>query len=865
MGCETSLHRGAMIMKSRFTGLGVCVRISLIGMLSLSLLGVCSGGESWAAIRYPTHVAAQGLGPALELLAREHGFQVLYRTEIVRGVRAHPLDGDLSTDQALRELLSGTGLSYRYLGARAITIVPAALASPYRDQQAPGGEERGGSGASQGGAAGGGGRSSSPFRMAQMDRQAGESNVLVTQGTSRRSVEGKSNTSSSLQEIVVTAQKFAQRAFDVPISLAVIDARELQSSLIHSIDDLASVVPGLAATDTGTGLRIAIRGISNVEGQGALVGSYLDDADVTTEENLALNLYTYDLQRVEVLRGPQGTLYGEGSIGGTIRYITNKPALDEVQLGTDVTATFDQYGAPGEQIVAVMNAPIVADRFGLRVAADIDHEGGWMDQPAADQKNVNSRDIADVRIEGLWRPLEDFTVNAMQVIHRAKEGPFVGESTPGVYTQVFGLTTAAHFQDDYDLSNLTMQWQGQSVQVLNSVTYFKHDLDEMDQGIEFPLTPPPSIPYEEYVSSVTIDRSASDELHIESGNESPLHWIVGGFYRNYTDSTPPYVYYFDLPGPPGVLPAPIGPDFTSQSVQSKSISEFGDVSYRFLGRLTVGAGVRHFRDEEHFLQSEQPTQAATFTSTDPRFYMQYGLSGDINLYASAAKGFRSGGFNGYPYPAYGPENVWTYELGSKARLPDRGVSADADVFWSNYNGYQNIGLLPPPALQIGLTRNAGNARIKGIEGDLRWSPSKGWSLGLTADYIEARYVVINVTQSSYDVGDPLDLVPRYQVTASGERDFSWGGRVSFVRLQYSQTAPESFRDRSLGDFYYGRSDYIHLLNLRMGVQWNAELRCEAFAQNALNDRGFTGPFVIEDNSSREQPRTFGIEFAYTLQ
>lgn len=673
--------------------------------------------------------------------------------------------------------------------------------------------------------------------------------------------------SGSLNEVVVTAQKFAQRAFDVPISLAVIGGPELQSNLIRSLDDLTSVVPGLAATDTGTGLRVAIRGISNVEGQGALVGSYLDDADVTSEETLTLNLYTYDLQRVEVLRGPQGTLYGEGSIGGTIRYITNKPNLDKVQLRTDVTGTFDQYGSPGEQLVAVVNVPVVSDRFGLRVAADIDHEGGWMDQPAADQKNVNSRDIADVRIEGLWRPVDDFTINAMQVIHRATDGPFVGESTPGVYTQVFGLTTTAHIQDHYDLSNLTMQWQSGDVQLLNSVTYFKHDLNERDQGINFPLTPPPSTPFQEYVTSDTIDRSASDELHVESNNEGALHWIVGGFYRNYTDSTPPYVFYFDLPGPPGSgLPSPIGPDFTSQSVQSKSISEFGDVSYKLFGRLTIGAGVRHFRDDEHFLQSEQPSQSGTFTSTDPRFYIQYGISKDMNIYASAAKGFRSGGFNGSPFPAYGPENVWTYEFGSKFRSPDSGLSADADVFWSNYNGYQNIGLLPPPAQQTNpLTQNAGNARIKGIEGDVTWNPASGWSVGLTGDYIQARYVVINVTQSSYNVGDPLDLVPRYQVTASGERDFSWDGRASFVRVLYSQTAPESFRDRSLGDFYYGRSDYIHLLNFRAGVQWNPALRCEAFVQNLLNDRGYTGPFVVENNSPREQPRTFGLEFSWNME
>lgn len=668
-----------------------------------------------------------------------------------------------------------------------------------------------------------------------------------------------------LKEVMVTAQKFTQRAIDVPMSLAVISGPELQEDLVRSIDDLAAVVPGLSIVDTGTGLRVAIRGISNDQGNGALVGSYLDEADVTGAGAVSLNLYPYDLQRIEVLRGPQGTLYGGGSAGGTIRYITNKPVLDAVQVSTDATVTFDQYGAPGEQILAVANAPIVSNRLGLRVAADIDHEGGWMDQPAIDQKNVNNRDITDVRIEGLWRPATDFTINAMQVIHRAAEGPLVGESSPGVYTQVFNQPTTMHYQDDYGVSNLTMEWHDRYVQVLNSATRVTHDLEQLNSGVEAPIRPPPLPPYAQLIPRYRgIADDSSDELRLESSEKSSVHWVIGGFYRDFTQRNPSYIFYGGFVGLPGVpLPSPFSG--SASSTQSKSLSAFGDVSYRLFNRLTFEAGVRDARDEEHALAPGQPTQVATFRSTDPRFDVQYGISGSVNIYTSAAKGFRSGGFNSFGQSTYGPESVWTYELGAKLTALNHRLNTNADIYWSNYDGYQTSGVLPPPGPIQNIVRNAGTARIKGVEASGRWSPAMGWKVGLDGDYVDARLVKINVLRSDYAVGDPLDMMPRYQINASVERDFSWDERESLARIEYSQTAPDTFRNRSIGPWFYGQSDHIYMLNFDASVQWSQELRCGMFVQNLLNDRGYTGPFGIEENSAREQPRTFGLEFNWKLE
>ena len=186
----------------------------------------------------------------------------------------------------------------------------------------------------------------------------------------------------SLAEVIVTAQKIRQREFDVPISLVVISSQELQQRQITGLEDLQFAVPGLTVQGGGVQRRINLRGVSNTFGNGAVVGEYMDDADMTAGASGAsgglgiLDMDAYDLERVEVLRGPQGTLFGVGAVGGVIRYITNKPMLDRFQMNADVAALFTQYGAPGQRIEAMVNTPVVPGTLGLRFAGKFDHQGG---------------------------------------------------------------------------------------------------------------------------------------------------------------------------------------------------------------------------------------------------------------------------------------------------------------------------------------------------------------------------------------------------------------------------------------------------------------------------------------------------------
>jgi outer membrane receptor protein involved in Fe transport len=296
----------------------------------------------------------------------------------------------------------------------------------------------------------------------------------------------------------------------------------------------------------------------------------------------------------------------------------------------------------------------------------------------------------------------------------------------------------------------------------------------------------------------------------------------------------------------------------------KSVSGFVDTSYRLGDRFTLGAGVRYFRDQQDFSDFvAMAQQSHVFDSVDPRAYAAFKVTNEVNVYASAAKGFRSGGFNTAGDPPFGPEDVWTYELGAKMGLLENQVTIDTAVFLSNYSNFQTYGV-PNTTNGVYSISDVGKARIKGIEWDLAWVPSARWRLDVRGDYLDGRFTEINATQTAYEVGDTLDTVPRYQFTVSGQHDFSWLHKPGFIRLDYSQQGPETSRNRSVGPWYYGESDIIHLLNLNTSLMLNNNLRLGVFAQNLLNDQGFANPFSYFAAGVRPRPRTVGVDFGVTF-
>lgn len=667
----------------------------------------------------------------------------------------------------------------------------------------------------------------------------------------------------TLQEVVVTAQKREERLKDVPISIVAVGAEELKVRQINSLEDLPYAVPNLAISNAGNSHYIEIRGISNIVGSSSLIGIYLDDTDMTLGGTSVVqaNPVTYDLERVEVLRGPQGTLYGEGSAGGTIRFITKKPKLDRFGFDATVAALFTEHGNPSQRINAVANVPLIENQLAIRVAGTFQHDGGWIDQPAAGTEDINSEDLTNVRIKGLWQPSEQLSLSGMVIVNRDERGmDFSDLDEPYEFTQTFGLTTAPKVKNNYDLYSLTAAYDFSGARLSNTVGYIKMRAPQRGVPAFFPITadPGPGEVFDYFVELQDItERLLTDELRLTSTGTGPWQWTVGGFFRRHKDSVAAPKNYFDFPGLPGVLPEPYG---YALSILHRSWSAFADVSYR-LDRLTIGAGVRSFRERQNFDDISGGTeQVGHYHSVDPRVYAQLKMTDAVNLYASVAKGFRSGGFNQFNQPRYQPEDVWTYELGSKMSFGEGRVELDADVFWTNYSDYQTFAPLPGAEL-FSAIQNVGRARIKGVEADASWRPAEPWRLEARGSYLDARFTKINESSTAYLAGDPIDLVPRYQFTVSAQLDFRWLQRDVVSRLDYSEQGPQVYRNRSSGDFYHNLSDTIERLDFNTSVYWSDSLTWRFFARNLLDDKGFTNPYSLIGNGVRSRPRTFGVEFS----
>lgn len=826
------------------------------GLLTVAAacLAVSAFAET-AAREYSLEIERLPLAAALTEFSKQTGLQVGYFPEtLTENIFVGPLSGRYTADDAMAQLLSPKGLSFERLNERTIAVtgpVSKRLVTPISTVERITHEPT----------------KFSFVRLANMrlaEGPAGEEDVqqIRTAENARESSDNKRRSSRSIEEVIVTAQKREERAFDVPISIVAMGADELQERKITSLDDLELAVPGLSIQSSGSfQRRIMLRGISNTFGSSSLIGLYLDEASVTSSPAQQLDLRTYDLERIEVLRGPQGTLYGEGSVGGTIRFITKNPQLDQFAMNADVTGLFTHDGEPSGRIDGMLNVPLIENELGLRIAGTIDRQGGWMDQPAADRKDFNDQNLKDVRIKGLWQPAQHFRLNAMAVIHRNDIPPNTGEDASGNYTQVFNLTTTPSGEIDYDLYNLTLTYDFAAARILSTTGYIKQDEEIRDHGARFQLTPP-GTPRFDFLAPLRAfeNEILTEELRLTSIGSEPLQWTVGGFYRR-AESESLLSGHFGLPGAPGTpLPAPF-------LVPGRGLSEsgavFGDASYKLADHLTVGAGLRYFEEDQ---QDKISGQTETFKSTNPRVYLQYNFTDHINAYTSAAKGFRSGGANGFNLPNFDPETVWTYELGTKMSLLAGRLSADAAIFSSDYTDYQVLGivLVGAPAQLLQIMSNAGDASIKGIEWALTWRPTDLWSLSFNGNYVDSEFKKMNAISSTHAVGDGLDLFPEYGYTVSAQRDLEWNGKPGFVRLDYNEQGRATFRNRTIGPWYFNETDVLNMLHFHMGIQWSDNLSLGLFAQNLLNDRDFTDALSIEEFAGRSRPRTVGLEFGVTF-
>lgn len=663
--------------------------------------------------------------------------------------------------------------------------------------------------------------------------------------------------STTLGEVFVTAQKREEPLVDVPMAVTAISGRQLELRSLNSIQDISFAVPGMAMREDGPGsYTIFMRGLSNQYGNDALVGVYLDEAPVSLSGYDQLDTRVLDLERIEVLKGPQGTLYGLGSVAGAVRYITRKPRLDAFEGSFQASVASVSGGDNKESVSGVVSVPLAQDKFAVRLAGVLERGGGWQDQVQAGIRDGNDQDLEHVRLKALWQPTEATAVEAMVAVHRNESRLGLGYENPDrtITVAVDRAAVLLPKKFEYDLYNLTVSHDFGGVRLLSASTYVDHDHQYPFSYIGGPQTI--------YAGELegnddrwVTARQFAQEVRLNSDGEGRLHWTAGAYYRDVKRSLLAIydTLYFGVVYPDAVY-------FDANT--SKSHALFADASYEVSERVTLGAGVRYFEDRQSTSDGVD-TERDTFDSVDPRFYASFAVNDNVNLYASIAKGFRSGGFNAGALPNHDPESLWNYEVGAKGSNASGNLGFEVAAFFSDYDDMLRRGLVfdSGTAQFLSLTTNIGKVEVKGLEGGITWQATEALTINATAAYIDSEIIEVNATDATSLPGDPVDYVPEFSFTVGGQQEFHWAPEIpGFVRLDYSYRDAVTYVDRT--SFPAANlpqaADSIGLLDARIGASFG-RFDLELYGTNLTDENKWIDPYHGWTNANRTRPRTVGLQ------
>ncbi|MFT3977465.1 MAG: TonB-dependent receptor [Sphingomonas bacterium] len=719
-------------------------------------------------------------------------------------------------------------------------------------------------------------------------------------------------------EIVVTALKRDTRLQDTPIAISAVGGDSLQRGGTTSFADLTRNAPSLRIVDAGPGnRRVILRGVT-AAGE-PTVGVYYDESPVsgsvgTTSDAAGStpDFRLFDVQRAEVLRGPQGTLYGSGSMGGTVRIIYEKPKADRIEAAGAMTLSAVQGGAPGASVDGMINLPIVNDMLALRVVGNYNQFAGYVDNSYYGRKNINDGDSYGGRALLRFTPSSALTVDLAAYFEKVSTTSprWIAETNQRYVTN--GRSESGNYNTTRIYSG-TLNYDFGPAALTAVTTYFDRDRTVVDDvsdtfngrataagcqkyhlGNARACSPDELSNYLDETNSILFSslyqpqwvHNWSNELRLSSTGDGPFNWTAGV----YSEDRKTQVRSTLLAANPqsGELLS-----FVDQNIyydrtivdHLKQKAAFAEVSYKFFDKLTLTAGTRYYnydktvggrvdKGQEHYGSKVTPYTEARSKEDGFvfKFNASYEFNSDYMIYAQASQGFRPGGVNqviGLPagLAAYSSDSLWNYEVGVKTH-PMAGVYFNVTGYRIDWDNLQVSGRGNTETTSVfGLISNAGAARIEGFEAELTATPLGGLSLTGNLGYTNARLSkdqISSVIAAAGRKGDRLAYVPRWNASASAE--YMWGlsgdldgvirADAAYVGPSYSTLAPS--------DIYRRRVDGYELVNARIGVQasdsgWNAFLFVSnVFNAAAINSRGSssnTGGFTTVYSSP---PRTFGI-------
>lgn len=613
----------------------------------------------------------------------------------------------------------------------------------------------------------------------------------------------------TLEEVIVTAQKRTENVRDVPSSITVLGGNDLEQMGASQLTDYLGYIPGMATMSGGTPGQnlITLRGVMARTGS-PTVGTYIDDTPFGSSSSnaqgsvLGLDVFPYDIERVEVLRGLQGTLYGASTMGGLLKYVLRSPDLHEFsgRVGgeTSVTNHSDDLGWAGR---AGLNAPLIEGKLALRGSVFQQESAGFIDNIiGADDENESRQQGA--RLALLWQATDTLSLKLTAMQQQVDLNAQASEMFDLNLRPVYGDLTSRHvlpeiFNQKIGYYAATLLWNLGWATFTSASSYSYTDTQigadaTGDFGPLLPLMGVSGTVFADMLSSPLV-KKYTREFRLASPSGGQVEWLIGAFYTNEKAKFSQEARAFGADQTP--IPGLMSIFYGAIDSKYREIAIFGNLKYRFTDRFNVSAGLRWAHNEQDFAQQTDGFAAGGVRSTDLgdssgsvvtfSIAPQYALDEDTMIYARVPSGYRPGGPNvrltGVP-AQFDADTLVNYELGLKSDLLQRRASIDLSVFYIDWQDMQTY----VPGASIAYIGNAGGVTSKGVEVATVYSPIPSLVLGLNGAYTDSS-LDQDVPLLGARAGDEMHFIAKWSGSATASYEFSltptW--RAAWCRLPIS--------------------------------------------------------------------------------
>ena len=885
-----------------------------VAVVLLTTGGFAAEERAHASIKhYNLNIPRQTLDGALKDLAQQTGLQIGRFSDSNTGsVIVGPITGFQSSEEVLQTLLAPQGLSYKIINDRLVAII-----NPHEQL----------SGISLPEASLNTSFATSLGRVTSEDSGTTEASPSVGEVRSARAdqatVTEAGENRGALQEVVVTAQKREQSVKDVPVSISVLSGELLDKMAISDFSDVADSVPGLAFAKTGVGnSQYFIRGIGAVgAGQSPTTGVYLDEVPLqtrTVSNATQPDPEVFDVQRIEVLRGPQGVLFGSAAMGGTVRIITNPPDTKHFRSILESGASAISSGSQSYDAKGMVNVPFGNDKAALRVVAVTGFQGGWIDDlrpvtrdltenlynPDAVRRNANTGRYSMGRFSLLFTPSSTLEITPSFLYQRtvSDAGRNNSDVTFGLRARLQARYQPTFASDKFGISNLLVKKEiaaAGGLSLLSSSSYLDRDTDSNNDSSAFRTGQVEAIvgpsPNGQLYWSAVRDKSRTkqftQEFRAVSASDSPLQYLFGVYYKTLDQvagRTRPTLNLFGVPAPlPFGASNPPVLEQIDTTFKEREWALFGEVSYAFTHQWKLSLGGRYFKYNQNDHRQRYGagglpggnltylfTQGNSENGVTPRAVLSYQPTKNVNVYASYSTGFRTGGVNapitndvctpaeraaaGIPDvpPPYKSDKTDNLELGAKTSWLDGRLRVDASAFSIDWKDYQQSVQRECGTNPLFYTANAGKVTSRGGEMEFTMQATDHFDVNAGVAYTRAVYDRAFTTLGLPAGAAVLD-VPR----------LTWSARANYA-LAVSQdwegtlTVSANHVDGTISGFGEGaplvRPPYT-LTNVSFSLQ-RETLTLTVFADNVTD----TVPVYAQEYATNPATTTATSNFAYVV-